>query len=189
MIGDETVINLQRTKVYVFSDSVLCLGRIHQHPESNEVWKKRIEWITTDQSYRDYDGINGEPTELEWNIFPGFTTLQLCGKVTDLLSKLGEAPETFTGRILFMSMFNNISCDRNGNEEECLANARVVKVHAKPFGIGQWSFIGPGSEKKWYSAEENSPQGAWDHIADEVLLEFAESGCPFFPRNDSILQV
>ena len=109
LIGDETVINLQRAKVYVFSDSVLCLGRIHQHPESNEAWKKRIEWITTDKSYRDYDGINGEPTEFEWNIFPGFTTLQLCGKVTDLLSNLGETPETFTGRILFMSMFNDIS--------------------------------------------------------------------------------
>ena len=101
LIDDETVINLQRTKVYVFSDSVLCLGRIHQHPESNEAWKKRIDGITTDKSYRDYDGINGEPTEFEWNIFPGFTTLQLCGKVNDLLSDLGEAPETFTGRILF----------------------------------------------------------------------------------------
>ena len=33
---------------------------------------------------------------------------------------------------------------------------------------------------KWYSAEENSPQGAWDHIADEILLEFAESGQPIF---------
>ena len=28
--------------------------------------------------------------------------------------------------------------------------------------------------------EENSPQGIWDHIADEMLLEFAESGCPIF---------
>ena len=107
LIGDETVINLQRTKVDIFSDSVLCLGKVHQHPESNEAWKKRIEWIITDKSYRDYDGINGEPTELEWNIFTGFTTLQLCGKVTDLLSNLGETPETFTGRILFMSMFND----------------------------------------------------------------------------------
>ena len=180
LIGDETVINLQRTKVYVFSDSVLCLGRIHQHPESNEAWKKRIGWITTDQSYRDYDGINGEPTEVEWNIFPGFTTLQLCGKVNDLLSDLGETPETFTGRILFMSMFNDISCDRKGNKEECLANARVVKLLAKRFGIGQWSFIGPGSEKKWYSMEENSPQGIWGHIADEMLLEFTDSGHPIF---------
>ena len=31
----------KRTKVHVFSDSVLCLGKVHQHPESNEAWKKR----------------------------------------------------------------------------------------------------------------------------------------------------
>ena len=111
---------------------------------------------------------------------PGITTLQLCGKVTDLLSRLGETPETFIGRILFMSMFNDISCDRKGNKKECLANARVVKVLAKKFGTGQWSFMGPGSEKKWYSGEENSPQGAWDHIAEKMLVEFAESGCPIF---------
>ena len=164
LIGDEPVINLQCTKVYVFSDSVLCLGRILQHPESNEAWKKRIEGVISEKSYRDYDGINGEPTEFEWNIFPGFITLQLSGKVKDLLCRLGEEPETFTGRILFMSMFNDISFDRNGNKEECLANAGVVKVHARRFGVGQWSFIGPGSEKKWYSGEENSPQRAWDHI-------------------------
>ena len=174
--------------MYVFSDSVLCLGRVHQHPQSNEACKDRIGWITTSQSYRDYDGISGEPTEFEWNIFPGFTTLQLYGKVTDLLSRLGETPETFTGRILFMSMFNDISCDKKDNEEECLANAKVVSIFAKKFGIGQWSFIGigqwsfigPGSEKKWYSMEENSPHGIWDHIAEKMLVEFAESGCPIF---------
>ena len=77
-----------------------------------------------------------------------------------------------------MSMFNDISCDRKDNKEECLVNARVVKVLAKKFGVGQWSFIGPGSEKKCFSAE-NNPQGAWDHIADEMLLEFTDSG-PFF---------
>ena len=99
---------------------------------------------------------------------------------TDLLSSLGEEPETFTGRILFMSMFNDISCDGKGNEEECVANSKVDSILAKKFGIGQWSFICPGSEKKWYSMEENSPQGIWDHIADKMLLEFAESGCPIF---------
>ena len=28
--------------------------------------------------------------------------------------------------------------------------------------------------------EENSPQGIWDLIAEVMLLEFAESGCPIF---------
>ena len=54
-----------------------------------------------------------------------------------------------------------------------------MKTLAKRFGIGQWSFIGPGSEKKWYPSE-NSPQGAWDHDAEEMLLRFAESGHPIF---------
>ena len=179
LIGDETVINLQCAKVYVFSDSVLCLGRVHQHPESDEAWKNRIAGVKAEKSYRDFDAINGEPTEFEWNILPGFTTLQLCGKINDLLSDLGQTPETFTGRILFMSMFNDTSCDGKGNKEECLANAGIVKVLARRFGVGQWSFIGPGSEKKWYSAE-NSQQGIWDQNADEMLLEFAESGHPIF---------
>ena len=178
LIGDETIINLQSTEVYVFSDSVLCLGKVLQHPESNEAWKNRVAGIQSRKSYRDYD--NGEPSEFEWNIFPGFTTLQLCGKINDLLSDLGQTPVTFTGRILFMSMFNDISCDRKGNKEECLANAGVVKALAKKFGVGQRSFIGPGFEKKWYSMEEDSPQGIWDIIADKMLLEFAERGCPIF---------
>ena len=105
--------------------------------------------------------------------------MQLCDKVNDLLSNLGQTPATFTRRILFMSMFNDISCDRKDNKDDCLRNAESVKVFARRFGIGQWSFIGPGSEKKWYSSE-NSPQGAWDNIAEQMLLEFAESGHPTF---------
>ena len=35
LIGDERVINLQGTKVYVFSDSVLCLGKMNENPQSN----------------------------------------------------------------------------------------------------------------------------------------------------------
>ena len=123
LIDDEIVISLQSTKVYVFSDSVLCFGKVLQHPESNEAWKNRVAGIRSEKSYRDYDAINGESTEFEWNIFPGFKTLQLCDKINDLLSNLGQTPATFTGRILFMSMFHDISCDRKDNKDECLRNA------------------------------------------------------------------
>ena len=58
------------------------------NPESNEAWKKRIRWIISYQSYKNFIGIKGETTELECNIFPGFDTLQLCGKVKALLSRL-----------------------------------------------------------------------------------------------------
>ena len=95
LIGDETIINLQSTKVYVFSDSVLCLGKVLQHPESNEAWKDRIGWIKTDQSYRDYDAVNGESTEFEWNIFPGFTMLQQCDKKQRSTERLGTNTSNF----------------------------------------------------------------------------------------------
>ena len=35
------------------------------------------------------------------------------------------------------------------------------------------------SEKKWYPSE-NNPQGEWDPIAEDMLLEFAKSGHPIF---------
>ena len=81
--------------------------------------------------------------DIEWNIFPRFNTLQFNEEVKSLLLGLGEAPENFTGRIIFMSMFNDISCGSKDNEEECLLNAKLVSLNAKRFGKGQWSFVGP----------------------------------------------
>ena len=179
LINDPVIISLQSTKVYVFSDSVLCLDKVLQHPECNEAWKSRVAGVRAERNYRDFGDVKGESTEFERNIFPGFTSLQLFDRISNLLSSSGQSPETFTGRILFMSMFNDISCDRHDNKVECLKNAEFMKTFAKRFGIGQWSFIGPGSEKKWYPSE-NSPQGEWDYIAEDMLLKFAESGHPIF---------
>ena len=79
-----------------------------------------------------------------------------------------------------MSMFNDISYGTRDNEEECMFNAKLVSLYAKRFGKGQWSFIGLGSEKKWYCISEDSPQREWDNMAERMLVEFAESGCPIF---------
>ena len=113
-------------------------------------------------------------------IFPRIQYVAAQRKIKSLLYRLGEPPENFTGIILFMSMFNDISCGTRDNEQECLANARLVSLYARRFGKGQWSFIGPGSEKKWCCISEDSPQGICDNMAERMLLEFVESGCPIF---------
>ena len=42
LIGDEEVISLSHAKVYVFSDSVLCLGKMNENPQSNTVWEDKL---------------------------------------------------------------------------------------------------------------------------------------------------
>ena len=180
LIGDEEVISLSHAKVYVFSASVLCLGRMNENPHSNSAWEDKLMWFRVSSEYRALDTIDGEPMEFEWNIFRGFTTLQLCNKVQEFLSKMSIEPEDFTGRIIFMSMFNDFSWGSKDNERECELSAKVVSIYAKRFSPGKWSFLGPGSEKKWYSTRENKPQGEWDRVAELMMMKFSESGQPVF---------
>ena len=76
LIGDEQVISLQRTKVYVFSDSVLCLGKRHETPQLNTAWEQDWSGSKTSQECRNFDWIDSEPMEFEWNIFQGFSSVK-----------------------------------------------------------------------------------------------------------------
>ena len=111
-------------------------------------------------------------------LFSGFKTLQLSQEIRSLRLRLGETPENLTGSIIFMWMFNDISCGSKDNEKECESNAQLVFLFAKRFESGRWSFLGPGSEKKWYSVSEDSPQGEWDKMAEKMMVTLAESGHP-----------
>ena len=168
-----SVYRMQRA--YVFSVSVLCLGKVNQNPTSNAVWEEKLSWFKNSPQYRTLDTIDGESMEFEWNIFPGFTTLQLINKVHEFMTKMGD-PSQFKGRIISMT-----SCgDLKNNERECIANATLVSLFAKRFPAGRWSFLGPGSEKKWYSTYIDRPQGEWDRIAESMMIRFRESGHPVF---------
>ena len=112
--------------------------------------------------------------------FPGFTTLQLCNKVQELQTKNKEETEKFKGRIIFMSMFNDISWRSKDNEQECELNANLVSISARRFSPGRWSFLGLGSDKKWYSTHESKPQGEWDRVAELMMIKFRECGHPVF---------
>ena len=115
-------------KVYVFSDSVLCLGKMNENPQSNVAWEDRLTWFKSSPEYRALDRIDGEPLELEWNIFQGFNKLQLSQEVKELLLRFGETPENFTGRIIFTSMFNDISWGSKDNKKECESNSQLVSL-------------------------------------------------------------
>ena len=70
LVNNEEVISLSHAKVHVFSDSVVCLGKVSQNPASNTVWEEQLSWFKDSPQYRTLDTIDGEPMEFEWNIFP-----------------------------------------------------------------------------------------------------------------------
>ena len=65
LVSDEEVISLSHTKIYVFSDSVLCLGQIYENPQSNTVWEDKLTWFKSSSQDRALDTIDGEPVEFE----------------------------------------------------------------------------------------------------------------------------
>ena len=135
-------------KIYVFSDSVLCLGRMG--PDPVEIWKKQIQWYSETNYFSELNRVDGKPMEFEWKIFPQFTT---AGILNDIQKMMGESqcdPADFKDRIIFMSMFDDIVWDATGYEELCENNSKRVEECARRFPRGHWSFLGPGSEKKWY---------------------------------------
>ena len=101
---------------------------LNESPKSNIAWEDRLKWFKRSPEYRVLDRIDGEPMEFEWNIFPGFTTLELCTEVQELLSRLSVTTEKFTGRIIFMSI---ISWGSKDNKKECESNAQFVSLYAK----------------------------------------------------------
>ena len=113
------------------AQSELCLRKMNENSRPNIAWEQRLKWFKSSPEYRTSDKIDGEPTEFEWNIFPGFNTLQLSQEFQELLLRLGETPENFTGRFSFMSMFNDISWGSKDNKIECESNAQLVSLFAK----------------------------------------------------------
>ena len=114
--------------------------------------------------------------EFEWKIFQGFTTLGILEEFQKIMTELECELEQFKGRIIFMSMFNDIVWDAKGNEEICANNSETIKQYAQRFLGGHWSFLGPGSEDKWYGTYTDKPDGSWDRMAEEMMANFSQSG-------------
>ena len=162
LVDDEEVISLSHAKVYVFSDSVLCLGKVNQNPTSNTACEQQLDWFKDSSQDRALDKIDGEPMEFEWNIFPGFTTLLLVQEVQKFMTKMGD-PSQFKGRINFMLMFNDIIWRSEDIERECIANDTFVtllfakKISSRTLVIS-WTWIRMQSAEIIYQKEYVSPR-------------------------------
>ena len=70
--------------------------------------RTRFEWYSENDYFNQLNRIDGNPKEFEWKIFPGYTTAGILKEIQKTMGELQCDPANFTGKIMFMSMFNDI---------------------------------------------------------------------------------
>ena len=66
---------------------------------------------------RELQGLDGDPIEFEWQIFPGAKALDILHNTKADLQGKNIRPETFSDRIIFM-------LERKDNEDSCPLTSR-----------------------------------------------------------------
>ena len=65
-------------------------------------------------------------------------------------------------------------------EEACISKSQTIKLYAKRFTRGHWTFAGPGDERKWYGTRDYKPEGKWNSIGSHIVQKFKETGHKLF---------
>ena len=105
--------------------------------EANAWWRNQLEDFQKSDAVREGAGIDGEPIELEWNIFPGLTTLD-SAKDPKKSESSTLKPQQLEGRFHFMSIFNDtdwtkkrISVDLNSEDASLRINVTEMLINCQ----------------------------------------------------------
>ena len=80
--------------------------------------------------------------EFECEILPGFTT-KILREIQNIMDDIQCGAEECTGRMIFVSMFNDIERRNTRNKNVCVMNSTIVSENVRKFPLGHWSFLGP----------------------------------------------
>ena len=133
MILSDQTMKWAKARVYVYPDSMLCLGGLDTHDDAIRRWKDHMSTLKMCSTFRELQGMDGEPIEFEWKLFPGSSALQVLHTIQKDLEGKDIIPENFSDRIIFMTMFNDIEFWKRGNEDSCTLISRAIKDYASKF--------------------------------------------------------
>ena len=66
VLPQEQAIKWTKTRVYVYSDSVLCLGKMLSPEDAIKKWNDRVSTLKMCHTFRELQGLDGEPIDFEW---------------------------------------------------------------------------------------------------------------------------
>ena len=136
----DRVIKLSKTTEHVYSDSVFCLRKMYPQPLVVDEWKENPEYFQNSNECWEFFGIDREPFELEWNIVPRHTAVQILQEIHLKLEQCGIRPLVFEDRIIFMS-FQRHRLDKSQKCQWIFFELTEVKDYAKCIEMGHVLFL------------------------------------------------
>ena len=182
-LSHDQMIQWTKGKIHVHSDSVLCLGRCHFIQKQFEVQWQNFKCPLLLESYWESmekhlnsSGISSQDLRL-CRFFRRSRMICKSGTLNLRNSQIGSSS---------CQLFNDIDWTRKGNDHICISNAEKVKMYAKLFSQGHWTFLGRGDEKKWHGRRNYKPEGKWNSVASQMVQRFKETSHPVFKGKETI---
>ena len=124
VLSHEQVIQWTKSKVCVYSDSFLCLGKMNQSEDGITKCEGQVEEFKMSLSYKEQLGIDGEQIEFEWHIRPGFSSLQILQKIQDVCENgTSNLRSSHTGSSSCQCSTTSTGKEK-GNEGICISNSK-----------------------------------------------------------------
>ena len=167
-----------------------ALGRFLENPQSNVAWEQRLGWLNSShklqkhwQNRRWADG-----TRVEY--FPRIQYVAAQWRSQKFTVQIGMKHQKISQEEFYLCR-----CSTTFPVEPKTMKKNVWQMlnsylcmQEDLFGKGQWSFIGPGSEKKWYSIKEDSPQRNLGQNCRKDAIGIRWERMSNFPRYEPIVQ-
>ena len=171
----EKAYQITNAKTYVFSVSVLCVGKMGDDPLAT--WKSKIKRSSENNHFKDMNRIDGMLTEFEWKIFPRIQKLGLLEKIKSLMTDLHCEPENCKDRIIF------IQCTTtwNGKQKETLNNVNTIHRQLRIMLANSIAvFFDAWIRRKMVRDLHLQTRWILGSNGREMMLNFSGSGHPIF---------
>ena len=126
-------------KAHVFSYSAFCVGVSNPDPCNN--WVTKLDEVWNEHGFAEKLDLSAREIKVAWHVLPGASTIDTKKHIREWAQST-----MIEGRIVFLSMFNDIDWTQKRNEQRCLRNAREVAECWAMFKPGHWLFFGPASQ-------------------------------------------
>ena len=163
-IADKESVDLLECEQYLFSDSVLKLGK-KGASKWESYYEEAIKWMQKETGLR-MRTTHGKPFKYRWDVESGITTAGILPKIKKLIDEKAEGdPSLFTDRVIIfgcLNDFNDLKPMKDDSEplpDKIRKVAEDTRDYIKQFRFGHFVWIGPGSEKCGSMIEETHLSG------------------------------